>query len=65
MVDVEQVLNLLSANEMIKEPSNPIESKIKGAEIEFKDVSFTYDAKLPENEQTIVIDKLSFKVEAG
>lgn len=43
MVDVEQVLNLLESNEMIAEVPNPIKSKIRGAEIEFKNVSFTYD----------------------
>jgi ABC-type multidrug transport system fused ATPase/permease subunit len=50
MVDVEQVLNLLEVDEKIKEVENPIEANIKGGEIEFKNVSFTYDSKLPKEE---------------
>jgi len=65
MVDVEQVLNLLEVDEMIPEDPNPVKSNIKGAEIEFRNVSFTYDSKLAEDEQITVIDGLSFKVEAG
>jgi ATP-binding cassette subfamily B protein len=47
MVDVEQVLNLLEQNERIPEVENPIKADIKQATIEFKDVEFTYDIKLP------------------
>lgn len=34
-------------------------------EIEFRNVSFTYDKDLPEDEQRTVIDNLSFKIPAG
>ena len=34
-------------------------------EIEFRNVSFTYDKDLPEEEQRTVIDNLSFKIPAG
>ena len=46
MVDVEQVLNLLEVDEKIPEVENPINCNIKAGEIEFKDVSFTYDSKM-------------------
>ena len=50
MVDVEQVLNLLEVDEKIAEIDNPIPSKISRGEIEFKNVSFTYDQKLAKDE---------------
>lgn len=50
MVDVEMVLNLLEVDEKIKEVDNPIDCNIKGGEIEFKNVTFTYDQKLPKEE---------------
>ena len=50
MVDVEQVLNLLEVDERIKEVDNPIDANIKHGEIEFRNVSFTYDQKLPKEE---------------
>ena len=65
MVSVEQVLNLLEINEKIPEASNPVPCSITSGKIEFKNVSFTYDEKLPPEEQTTVIDKLNFVVEAG
>lgn len=65
MVDVEQVLNLLEINEIIPETPNPSKAKINRGEIRFENVSFTYDAKLPENEQRTVIDNISFTVPAG
>ena len=65
MVDVEQILNLLHVDEKIKETPNPIPCKIEKGRIEFKNVKFTYDIKLPEEEQTTVIENLSFTVEPG
>ena len=65
MVDVEQVLNLLEADDRIKEVQNPIKPLIRNAEIKFENVSFTYDYLLPENEQRTVIDNVSFTVPAG
>ena len=50
MVDVEQVLNLLELDDRIPEVANPVEFDAKRGEIEFKNVDFTYDAKLPREE---------------
>lgn len=65
MIDVEQVLNLFELDEKIPEPETPINADIKNATIEFKNVSFTYDSKLPEDEQRTILDNVSFSVEAG
>lgn len=65
MVDVEQIMNLLEIDEKIPEVAHPIEPKITKGKIEFKNVSFTYDIKLPLEEQTSVIENLSFTVEPG
>lgn len=65
MVDVEQILTLLNQDERIQEIKNPMTPDVRGAEIEFRNVTFTYDSKLPAEEQTDVIANLSFKVEAG
>jgi len=55
MSDVELVLELLEIDETIKESRNPLPLRIQGGEIEFRDVSFTYDKKLPPNEQKMII----------
>ena len=47
MVDVELIFELLEVDETIKEPENPIPPSISGGEIEFRNVAFTYDKKLP------------------
>lgn len=65
MVDVEQVLNLLEVNEQIKDSDTPTECKISKGNIEFKNVSFTYDSKLEFSERRTIIDKISFTVPAG
>ncbi len=65
MTDVELVFELLEIDEVIKESKNPLPIRIQGGEIEFRDVSFTYDKKLPPNEQKMIIKHLSFKVPAG
>jgi len=51
--------------EFIKEPENPEECMISKGRIEFKDVSFSYDKKLDVDQQTMVINKINFTVEAG
>jgi ABC-type transport system involved in Fe-S cluster assembly fused permease/ATPase subunit len=50
MVDVEQVLNLLEANDQIMEIPDPVPLKINGGQIKFEKVRFTYDSKLPKEE---------------
>lgn len=55
MVSVEQVLNLLEIDEKIPEVAKPVPCTITKGRIEFKNVNFTYDAKLPKEEQTTVI----------
>ena len=50
MVDVEQLLNLLEIHEKIPEIENPEKAQIKLGMIEFKNVEFTYDVKLKEEE---------------
>jgi ABC-type multidrug transport system fused ATPase/permease subunit len=58
-------MNLLTLNELIPEKEQPEECKIKAGEIEFKNVSFTYDQKLSKEDQIEVISNLSFKVKSG
>lgn len=65
MVDVEMVFELLEVDEKIKEIENPITSNVTKGEIEFKNVTFTYDVKSPIEEQRVIIKDLSFKVPAG
>lgn len=65
MVDVEQIMNLLAINEKIPEVENPISPHITKGKIEFRNVNFTYDIKLPLEEQTNIIENLSFTIEPG
>jgi ATP-binding cassette subfamily B protein len=65
MADVELVFELLEIDEKIKDPRNPLPPSITSGEIEFRDVSFTYDKKAPVEEQKMIIQHLSFKVPAG
>lgn len=65
MVDVELVLNMLETNEQIPEVENPVKANITKGEIEFRNVTFTYDTKLPEGERKYILEKLSFKIPAG
>jgi len=58
-------MNILNMKEFIAEPENPEECIISKGKIEFKDVSFSYDSKLEAEQQTMVIDKINFTVEAG
>jgi len=63
--DVELVLDILEINQSIKEVANPIKADIHSGEIEFKNVSFSYDQALPKEEQRQILYNLSFKVPAG
>lgn len=45
MVDVELIFELLEINEKIPEPETPLPIEIDKGEIEFRNVSFTYDKK--------------------
>jgi ABC-type multidrug transport system fused ATPase/permease subunit len=66
MVDVEMVFELLEVDEKIKDPANPIPPSVRGGEIEFRNVSFTYDKKVKNlSERKMIIENLSFKVPAG
>ena len=65
LVHVEEVLNLLNLDELIPEKQKPDECRIKAGEIEFKNVSFTYDKKLEKKDQIEVMSNLSFKIKAG
>lgn len=65
MVNVEELLNLLELNELIAEPEFPVIDNTKGGEIEFKNVSFTYDQKLEIEDQRTILEGISFKVPAG
>jgi ABC-type multidrug transport system fused ATPase/permease subunit len=69
MVDVEMVFELLEIDEKIKDVDNPVPpARNKGGEIEFKNVSFSYDKKTTgdeEVERRMIIENLSFKVPAG
>ncbi|GAA5884497.1 hypothetical protein JCM3774_004556 [Rhodotorula dairenensis] len=61
-VDTEQLIELLNEEREISDRPNPVELKIdpsEGAEIEFKDVKFSYDQKIP------VLKGVSFKVGRG
>jgi ABC-type multidrug transport system fused ATPase/permease subunit len=67
MVDVEQVFELLEDDKTIKETQFPVKiEKSKNVEIEFRNVSFSYDkSDKPREEKEMIIDRLSFKVDAG
>ena len=63
--DIELVLDILEQDQAIKEVDDPIKANIHSGEIEFKNVSFSYDEKLPKEEQRQILYNLSFKVPAG
>ena len=63
--DIELVLDILEQDQAIKEDANPIKANIHSGEIEFKNISFSYDTDLPKNEQRQILYNLSFKVPAG
>lgn len=43
MVDVEMVFELLEVDNKIKDPDYPVVPRVKKGEIEFRNVSFSYD----------------------
>jgi len=61
MVDVEQIFEILEVNSAIKEVPNPERAISGDGEVEFRNVSFAYE----ENTDKMIIDNISFKVEAG
>ena len=63
--DVELVLDILEVDQAIKEKAEPIKADIHSGEITFKNVSFSYDKDLPENEKRQILYDLSFTVPAG
>jgi ABC-type multidrug transport system fused ATPase/permease subunit len=63
--DIELLLDILSVDETITEVKNPIKANIHSGEIEFINVSFTYDSALPSHEQRMILKNVSFKVPAG
>ena len=65
MVDVEMVFELLEIDQKIHDPPNPLPPSIAKGEIEFSNVSFSYDKDVPIEEKKMIIDSLSFKVPAG
>ena len=63
MVDVELVFEILETHEFIEEIKNPIPPSIHGGEIEFRNVTFSYEKE--KEDKRIIIDNLNFKVPAG
>ena len=59
------VLDILETDQSIKEDNEPIKANIHSGEIEFKNVSFSYENHLPKEEQRQILFNLSFKVPAG
>jgi ABC-type transport system involved in Fe-S cluster assembly fused permease/ATPase subunit len=49
--DIELVLDILSVDETIKEIKNPIKANIHSGEIEFKNVSFSYDSEMKQEDR--------------
>lgn len=64
-VDIELVLDILESNENIKDVEDPIKPNIHSGQIEFKNVSFSYDSKLEKSERRQILHNLSFTVPAG
>lgn len=51
---------------MIKDSDKPLEMiRPQASTIEFKNISFTYDKKLPQEERRQIIDNVSFTIPAG
>lgn len=66
MVDVELIFELLGVQEQTKNVNERTGKRFDRGEIEFRNVSFTYDkADVPVEERKMIIEGLSFKVEAG
>jgi len=63
--DVELVLDILEVDQNIHEVANPIKADIHSGGIEFKNINFSYDKNLPEEEKRQILKNLSFSVPAG
>jgi ATP-binding cassette, subfamily B, heavy metal transporter len=59
LIDMEQMFSLLSEEAEVTDPPEAPELSINGAEVEFRDVSFSYDPKRP------ILKDVSFRVPAG
>lgn len=63
-LSIKRYYSFLDSEPQIKEIENPIELSIKKADIEFKDITFTYENS-GKDEKVKAIDNMSFKIEAG
>jgi ABC-type multidrug transport system fused ATPase/permease subunit len=59
------VLEYLDTDQITKEAENPLKPNIHSGEIEFKNVSFTYDQDKPKEHQRKILYNVSFTVPAG
>ena len=59
-------MDILTIDKSIHEAENPFEEKIHSGEIEFKNVSFSYDKEdVEEKDKRVILYDISFKVPAG
>jgi ATP-binding cassette, subfamily B, heavy metal transporter len=66
MVDVELIFELLGVNEQTVNVTEQVGKRFEKGEIEFRNVSFSYDRPdVPEEERKMIIENLSFTVPAG
>lgn len=66
MVDVELIFELLGVHEQTVNAVEPMDKQFEKGQIEFRNVSFSYDRPdVPEEERKMIIENLSFTVPAG
>jgi ABC-type multidrug transport system fused ATPase/permease subunit len=66
MVDVELIFEILGVNEQTVNETEQVGKRFEKGEIEFRNVSFSYDRPdVPEEERKMIIENLSFTVPAG
>ena len=66
MVDVELIFELLGVHEQTVNKTEAVEKHFEKGEIEFRNVSFSYDDKdVAEEDKKMIIENLSFTVPAG
>jgi len=63
--DIELVLDIFEVTDRIDEDKNPLKVDVHTGEIEFKNVSFTYDSNLPDDQRKMIIEDLTFKIPGG